>query len=107
MGVIGKAVRKNQDGATLDIFVTTGNDKNIFPDGFNKWRKRIEIKVKSPAKDSMANIEIIKTIAKFFDTPVKNVWIVKGKKSKEKTIFIKKISVNSVVKRLEESLNGL
>jgi uncharacterized protein YggU (UPF0235/DUF167 family) len=55
----------------------------------------------------MANIDAIKTSAKFFDTPVKNVWIVSGKKSREKTLLVKGFSVNSIVKRLKESLNGL
>lgn len=107
MGDIEKAVRKNQGGAILDIFVNAGSDFNIFPTGYNKWRKRVEVKVKSPAKESMANIEVIKTVAKFFDTPVKNVWIISGKRNKEKTIFIKGMSVNVLIKKLEASLDGL
>ncbi|MCK4995306.1 MAG: YggU family protein [Thermoplasmatales archaeon] len=107
MGDIGKAVRKNQGGAILDIFVNADSDFNIFPTSYNSWRKRVEVKVKPPAKDSMANIEVIKTAAKFLDTPVKNVWIISGKRSKEKTIFIKGMSVNALIKKLEASLDGL
>ena len=107
MSNLGEAVRKHQDGALLDIFVNTEAKKNLFPTCYNKWRKRVEIKVISPPKDSMANIDVIKTSAKFFDTPIKNVWIVSGKKNKEKTLLVKGFSVNSLIKRLRESLNGL
>lgn len=107
MSNLGEAVRKHQDGALLDIFVITDAKKNLFPTGYHNWRKRVEIKVISPPKDGMANIDVVKTSAKFFDTPVKNVWIVSGKKSKEKTLLVKGFSVNGVVKKLKESLNGL
>jgi len=39
--------------------------------------------------------------------PIKNVYILSGKKSKEKTVFIEDISKNIVYKKLKESLNGL
>ena len=103
----GKAIKEHQEGAILNIFVNTGAKKNIFPAGYNKWRKRIEIKVASSPKGNEANFAVIKTCASFFDIPVKNVWILSGKTSKEKTILVKAISVNAVVKKLKESLNGL
>ena len=107
MGSLGEAAKKHQDGAILNIFVNTGVKKNVFPAGYNRWRKRIEIKVKSPPKDNQANFDVISTIAAFFDVSVKNVWILSGKTSKEKTILIKTISVDTASKKIKEFLDGL
>ena len=71
MGDIEKAVRKNRDGAIIDLFVTTGANDNIFPAGYNQWRKRLEIKVTSPPIDNKANSDVIKTCAAFFNIPIK------------------------------------
>ena len=107
MGDLGKTVRKHQKGAILDLFVTTNAKTNSFPAGYDKWRKRIEIKVTSAPKGNQANFDVIKTCAAFFGIPVKNVLIVSGKTSKEKTILVNKVSVNSTLKKLKEPLNGL
>ena len=104
---LGDAVKKHQDGAVLNIIVTTGDKKCFFPAGYNKWRKRVEMRVTAPPKDNKANMEIIKTSAEFFNHPMKKILIVSGKKSREKAILIKDISVNHAVKRLKESLDGL
>ena len=107
MGDLGDSVRKHQDGAILNLFVTTDANNNIFPAGYNKWRKRVEIKVSSHPKDNKANRDVIKTSAEFFNIPVENVLVVSGKKSRAKTVLIKDISSRNVVKKLKESLNGL
>lgn len=107
MNNLEETVRKHQDGATLNLFVIPRVKANYFPAGYDKWRKRITIKVTSNPKDNKANLDVIKISAKFFDKPVKNLCIISGKKSREKTILIKEISVNDVIKMLKESLNGL
>ena len=107
MSSLVEAVRKHKEGAIIDLFVTTSANVNKFPAGYNQWRKRIEIKVTSPPKGNKANFNVIKTCAAFFSIPVKNVWIISGKTSKEKTILAKNVSVMAAVNILKESLNGL
>jgi len=46
------------------------------------------ISVNSPPEDGKANKEIIKTLAKHFDTAIFKIRILAGKKSKEKIIEI-------------------
>jgi len=104
---IEKAVKSKQDGAFLNLFVIPNSSSNFFPAGYNEWRKTVEIKVCSPAKDNKANIEVIKTVAEFFNVPINNVLIVSGGKNKEKTVLIKHIPKKDVLKKLMESLNGL
>ncbi len=100
-------VKKYQDGAIFNLFITTEAKSEIFPAGYNKWRRCIEMKVCAPAKGNQANKDIIKTIANYFDKPVSNVFILSGSKKREKTIFVKDISINKVLDRLKESLDGL
>lgn len=107
MGKIGKIVKKHDNGAILNLFVTPSARNTIFPAGVNTWRKCIEISVPSPAKDNKANKDVIVTVADFFDKPVNDVFVLKGGKKKEKTIFVKDVSVDFVLNRLKESLDEL
>ena len=101
------SIKKYGDGALLNIFTTPKSNNALFPSGYNAWRKRIEIKVSSEAKDNKANIEVIKTVAEYFRKPVRDVLIVSGQKNKEKTLFVSKILVDDAVKKLRKSLDGL
>jgi hypothetical protein len=107
MSKIEDSIKKYKNGALIDIFVTPNAKNVIFPSGYNPWRKRIEIKVSSEAKDNKANIDVIETIAKYFLKPTKDIIIVSGLKNKEKTLFIKDILFDEVVKKLRKSLDGL
>jgi uncharacterized protein (TIGR00251 family) len=107
MELFDSIIKKHSNGTTINLFVTADSKKCVFPAGFNKWRRRIDIKVSAKAKDNQANIEVVKIIAEFFNKPVKNVYIISGKKAKEKTVLIKDVSTNTATKKLKESLNGL
>ena len=107
MDLLNEIVKNHENGATINLFVTPGAENNFFPVCLNKWRKRIEIKVAAEAKENKANLEVIKLIARFYNKPIRNVKIIKGKKSKEKTVLIKDISESKTIKKLRESFNGL
>ncbi len=100
-------IKKHGSGVTINLFVTPNSEISEFPADVNKWRKRIEIKVCAKAKDNQANLEVIKIVAEFFKKPIKNVYILSGKKSKEKTVLIEDISENNALQKLRELLNGL
>jgi uncharacterized protein (TIGR00251 family) len=101
-----EAIRKHRDGATLDLFVTPGAKCSVFPAGYDKWRKRMEAEVCSEAKEDKANKEIVGKLAECFNKPVKDVLIISGEKSREKTLLVKGASVDDVIKILRGSLNG-
>lgn len=107
MDLFDDIIKKHGSGITINLFVTPDAERCVFLAGFNKWRKRIEIKVCAMAKDNQANLEVINIVADFFKKPIKNVNIVSGKKTKEKTILIEDISKNTAHQMLKESLNGL
>ena len=107
MSGLTDAIKNHRDGAVLHLFVTTGAKNLVFPAGYNTWRKCLEIKVCSEAKENKANKDVIKTVAKYFDKPVTNVYIISGEKSREKTLLVKGVSIEGVTKKLKESLDGL
>ena len=102
-----EVLKKHGSGVTINLFVTPNSEKSKFPAGFNKWRNKIEINVCSKAKDNLANIEVIRMIADFFNKQVKYVYVLTGKKSREKTVLIEDISEKTVSRRLKELVDGL
>ncbi len=101
------AIKSSNQGVLLCLHVVPGSSQVLFPAGYNQWRKCIEIKVQSEAKDNKANNEVVETIAKFFKILPKNVILINGQKSREKTVALKKVTVDTVCERLEESFHGL
>jgi uncharacterized protein (TIGR00251 family) len=101
------AIKGSNQGVLLCLHVVPGSSQILFPAGYNQWRKCIEIKVQSEAKDNKANNEVVETIARFFKIPPKNVILVSGQKNREKTVCLWKITVDMVYSKLEESFHGL
>ena len=101
------AIKGSNQGVLLCLHVVPGSSEVVFPAGYNQWRKCIEIKVRSEAKENKANDEVVETIAGFFKISPKNVILVSGQKSREKTVALKKVPVDTVYDRLEESFHGL
>ena len=100
-----KAIHKYRNGATLYLFVTPRSDRVVFPAGYDQWRKRVEIKVSSEAKENKANKEVIKEVAEYFNKSTRDISIISGEKSREKALFIKNVSIEFIVKKLKESLD--
>ena len=107
MDLLKEIIKKRQDGVTLNISVIPESHAIVFPAGINKWRKCIEIKVKSPAVDNRANNDVIETIANFFKKSVQDVIILTGGKNTKKIVFVKGVTVGFVSDKMRESLNGL
>ena len=102
MTKLDKIIKKHQDGTVFDIFVTPGARKIIFPAGCNEWRKSIEISVSASAEKDKANKEIIQTIADFFNKPLSDIYILSGRKNREKTVLVKGANVSFISERLRE-----
>jgi uncharacterized protein len=101
------AIKGSNKGVLLCLHVVPESSHILFPAGYNQWRKCIEIKVQSEAKDNKANNEVVETIAAFFQVSAKDVILVSGLKSREKTVRLRKITIDMVYSKLEESFHGL
>ena len=83
-----KAIKEMENGIILDIDVSPNASKFEIT-GYNSWRERIEIRIKSLPQKGKANKEIIKEVSNLTKT---NVEIISGLKSHQKTLLIKEIS---------------
>lgn len=83
-----KAVKEVEDGILVDIEVSP-KSKRFEIIGYNKWREKIEIRIKSPPLKGKANKEIINEFSKLTKKDVK---IISGIKSQRKTLKIFNIS---------------
>lgn len=93
-------------GVLLRLHVVPGSSKAMFPAGYNEWRHCLEIKVVGEAKDNKANAEVLATLAGFFQCSSKDVRIVIGEKSREKTVLLTNMGRDTVLSKLEEHLHG-
>lgn len=100
------AIKGSPQGVLLFLHVIPGSSQTVFPFKYNQWRKSIEIKVRSEAKDNKANTEVLETIARFFKVAEKDVVLMSGEKKREKTVCLKRISSNAVDGKLKESFHG-
>ncbi|MGZ7049174.1 MAG: DUF167 family protein [Methanobacterium sp.] len=83
-----KAIKVADDGILVDVEVSTGSTRFEIA-GYNEWRGKIEIRIKSPPLKGKANKEIIK---EFSDLTRKDVEITSGQRSRQKTLKIYGIS---------------
>ena len=100
----GEIIKKKDDGVTINLFVTPGAKKCVFPAGINDFRKCVEMKVKSQAKSNLANMEVLRTIAEFFNKPFSKVLLISGGKAKQKTDLINKSKTADIIKKIEASI---
>lgn len=101
---VAAAVTETSDGTRLALEVRPGAREAAFPAGFDPWRGRIGIRVAAPAQDGRANADVIATVARFFDRPERDVAVVAGPKSTQKTVAVRGVDAASAVQRLEAAL---
>jgi len=106
MTSVSDAIKATHRGILLRLHVIPGSSETVFPARYDEWRKSIEIKVRSEAKDNKATTETVETVARFFKLPIKDVVLVTGEKSRQKTVCLMNISVDVVTAKLQGSVHG-
>jgi uncharacterized protein (TIGR00251 family) len=99
-------VTQSSEGVLLRLHVVPGSSKSVFPAGYNEWRHCLEIKVPGEAKENKANTDVLATLAAFFHCSSKDLRIVTGEKSREKTILLVNKRLENVLKALEAASHG-
>jgi uncharacterized protein (TIGR00251 family) len=94
------AISETESGLVIDVSVKPQSGSSGFY-GFDKWRNRFEIKVKSPPSRGKANDEVISVIAEFFDLKRNDIEIISGSRSTQKKILLKGIERESFFSRVE------
>ncbi|MDK2789502.1 MAG: uncharacterized protein PWP15_9 [Methanothermococcus sp.] len=95
---IEELVRDSKNGVLIDIEITPNAKKNQIG-GINTWRKRLEIRIKEQPIEGKANKEIIKFLKK---TLKKNIEIVAGSTSSQKTVLVVDAKKEEVIEILKD-----
>lgn len=74
--------------------------------GINEWRKRLQVKVTSPALKGAANQELINLMSDFFVLPNSSVKLDSGAKDRRKRILLSDISLELVREKLGQYLEN-
>ncbi len=98
------ALGEDPKGLRLDLFVSPAAPAARFPDRYDPWRKRIGIRVQSPAQKGRANQEVVRLVARFFDRDDTDVAITNGAGHPLKTVIVDGITLGHATNRLSEEL---
>lgn len=93
-----QAVKITPQGITVMIEVSPKSDQFQIT-GYNKWRKTLEVKIKSPPTKGKANKELMKEFSQLTGHITD---IVTGHKSRQKTILIHDMDEKSFNKILKD-----
>jgi hypothetical protein len=102
---IADALRTLPDGVCINVDVSP-NAKCFQIQGYNQWRKRIEVRVSSPAQKGAANEELTRKFSSLLNIPPQTVSIHSGSTTSKKTLKIHNISIDKVLKILQEILTN-
>jgi hypothetical protein len=88
MSTMADALFDDHDGTLLVIEVSAGTKSDLFPAGYNTWRKAIGCRVAAPAVEGKANKAVIRLISTTIGMPLSAVSIVSGLTSSQKKVRI-------------------
>jgi len=94
------ALLDDQDGIILAVEVSPGSKKDLFPAGFNEWRKTIGCFVKAPATDGKANKAVIALISSTLGVPSSSVSIISGATSSRKKVKVSGLTKPHIIQIL-------
>ena len=97
---IADVLVEEHNGTIISIDVTAGAKAELFPAGYNEWRKTIGCRVTAPALEGKANRAIITLIANTLDLPASSISIQSGATSSKKRVLIAGIVKNDLLLRL-------
>ncbi|MFA5236503.1 MAG: DUF167 domain-containing protein [Methanoregula sp.] len=86
------ALFDDHNGTLIAIEVSPGARSDLFPAGYNEWRKAIGCRVTAPAVDGKANKAVIGLISTTLGVPASSVSIVSGLASSQKKVRISGIT---------------
>ncbi|MFA5331617.1 MAG: DUF167 domain-containing protein [Methanoregula sp.] len=92
MPALSDALTTDRDGTILTIEVSAGARTDLFPAGYNEWRRAVGCRVSAPAVGGKANRAVLELISSTLDVPISAVTLVSGVTSSQKKIRISGIT---------------
>ena len=81
------AIKITREGVILDLEISAGAKETAIQ-GYNEWRKRIEVRIAQRAQQGKANSELISFLSDLFNVNSKNIEIISGLTSSKKSVLI-------------------
>jgi len=103
---ISDALVVSSRGTIIAIEVSAGSKSDVFPSGYNPWRKAVCCHISALPVGGKANIAIAGLIASVLDISRTDVSIVTGAASSQKKVLVRGRSVEEVKSRLEPIIPG-
>jgi uncharacterized protein (TIGR00251 family) len=85
---LSAAVTEERQGVVIAIEVTAGAKEDVFPAGYNEWRRTIGCRVSAPALEGRANRAILKLVSGTLGVPTTSVSILSGAASSQKRVLV-------------------
>ncbi len=95
------AIKETLDGVILDLEISPGA-KEIAVQGYNPWRRRIEIRLSERAEKGRANDQLISFLSGLFKVNSRNIQITAGLTSSKKSVKIIGAKAQDILKILNE-----
>ncbi|MCD1294487.1 YggU family protein [Methanocella sp. CWC-04] len=92
------AIKPVKDGVVIDFEVTPGAKNPAMPSGYNVWRKRIEVKLRSPPEKGKANEELISALSGLLNVKAAYIEIMSGSTNQWKSIKVTGVNADDVAK---------
>ncbi len=102
MVIMKDAIRQTEDGVILDLDISAGaKETKVY--GYNRWRKRIEIKLSERAEKGKANAELVSFLSCLFGVGSSNIRITSGLTNSKKSVKIMDVKAIDVLKILNQN----
>ena len=101
---ISDALASMDDGTVISLEISANSRADLFPAGYNPWRKAIGCTVTMPPVEGKANKAIIRLVAAFFGTPKNHVEILSGATSSQKRVLVKGLQEAHARSAIEKAL---
>jgi uncharacterized protein (TIGR00251 family) len=101
---VSEAVHGNGDTVIISVEVSAGSKTDIFPSGYNSWRKAIGCSVRAAPTGGQANAAVTGLIADTLGLPKTAVSLISGSRSHQKKICITGVTAGYVLEKITDLL---
>ena len=96
-----QALGEDSDGTYIDLEVSPGSGSQAIR-GYDEWRKRIKVSVRSEAREGRANTELITFLGRILKVPPRRVSIASGHTTSQKRVFVEGLGLQELTDKLGE-----
>jgi uncharacterized protein (TIGR00251 family) len=100
MPATSPAVRATEQGTIVEIYVQPRASRSELA-GMHEGR--LKVRLTAPPVEGEANRECVRFLAKLLDIPRSSVSVLQGLKSRSKTLLIRGLTPEDVIRKLEQS----